>query len=447
MLSKLASASKPVNFSFALPKTVIEQLRKKFKEVLKNVVFRRVGSVIYSKDAHLEYAVEYIPVQNEQGNVIVQGTEIDHFDSKKYSEEKIKQNIELHYNMFACFCSTEELRPETKLTKKQQIFIASGKYNEPDFLLSHTFGILFEDELRDNDVPPRVGDLICLEAVIGPKGIPQAKWWFNCSDQFMHLWTYIMFPEHPSISRIPNPLTGNYLQTNTYLKWILGYNDAGEKVPLDEAKKRYFRLRTEAASRKYVHVYCALYVMMVQGVLPNWKNVPNNQSETRKIKEWDIPEDFVDRVLRTHTTFFDDLPSDDFCKKSVKNIVFGRGIEPLKVHFDKSSLPPKGVQPNLAMEDFPSLSSKGEKSSAPKEEKKVSVDEELIKKLEDVIRSDFAKKQEDARRAIEEEMKEEMKALEERYKLLLSSRLKDVEASMQIAIDNIRSSFAEASKK
>jgi hypothetical protein len=146
--------------------------------------------------------------------------------------------------------------------------------------------------------------------------------------------------------------------------------------------------------------------------------------------------------LKNHTTFFEDLPSGDPRKKSVNDVVFGRNQEPLRVCLDKI----KQENP-IKPEEFPSLSSK-EKEKLPETPKSNStmVDDSLMQKLEEVIRADFAKKREDMQRLLEEERKKEMKALEERYASLLSSKMKDIDESMEIALQNVKSSLRNVTK-
>lgn len=445
MMSKMMESGNSSKNLFSLPEKTRTQLLNHMKETWKNFIFRRVAKVVFTGSSKPDRVLKCNPVQDDKGEITIFKEDITaSFDPKKVSDNDMKY-LEFQYDMFAFFCSKDELRNESKTTKGQEIYAASGKYNQLDMLMDPTsMGVLFHPELRDNNIPPRIGDLICLEAEPGPKGMPQAKWWFNCSDQFMHLWTYVMYEKHPSFDKIPNPLTGNYLQTNTYLKWIMGYRHSGEKAPLEEAKKRYFRLRTEDASRQWVHIYCALFVMVKQKTIPNWTNIPNNQSETKKLAEWDVPSGFIDSILKTHTTFFKDLPSDDPRKKSVDDIVFGRNEQMMNVCLHKI----KQENPKPP-EDFSSLSSKTpippEKPATIQEA--TMVDDSLIQKLEDVIRADFAKKREDMQRLLEEERKKEMKALEERYTTLLSSKMKDIDQSMEIALQNVKSSLRTVSKK
>lgn len=89
---------------------------------------------------------------------------------------------------------------------------------------------------------------------------------------------------------------GNALQTNSYLKWFLScYEDNLKSLP-DEMTSRFWALRTEFASRVFVHVYAALVLMCRYGEFPCEWNIPNN-IEGPRMHSWDVPAGWLDSLV------------------------------------------------------------------------------------------------------------------------------------------------------
>ena len=184
--------------------------------------------------------------------------------------------------------------------------------------------------------PPRKGDLICGLAHSRGKGnIPAFNHWFLCSEQFLHAWTALMYPEpHETLCARANMnieledsvrsflMSGNRLSTSTYRKWLMsepGTDKEGKVVPIDRSEeehaRRFYHLRTENASQTHVHLYAALVLMGRYGEAPvndvettttnedgtttTVKKVGNYARNLRgeSMTRWDLPEGWVEKML------------------------------------------------------------------------------------------------------------------------------------------------------
>ena len=236
---------------------------------------------------------------------------IDDDDLTKYRESEYEKNVEERYNMYRGMVSKSKLRDNDKYAGESIAFY-SQTYSE--------FVFLELDFVKaTNYVPPRPGDLICGIVSRTDKGLVYDNW-FNCSDQFLRTWTAIMYDKHDIFPRIDLRkwlFTGNRLTTNNYYKWLMSHHDENGKqikeVDQEEQRKRYFRLRTESASKSWLHTYAAVVLMVRYGEYPTNENIPKvlnrkaikfstGQEEQYTIPNWDLPPQFVDQFLEMHST-------------------------------------------------------------------------------------------------------------------------------------------------
>lgn len=162
---------------------------------------------------------------------------------------------------------------------------------------------------------PQIGDLVSGFVDKNEKGYYYTVW-FICSDQFLHMWTSIMEPESEALcKKIPrgmdkeyailrNLMSGNRLCTNSFLKHTLGCHQSGIPFPPEEMQERYYSLRTETPSIRYVHLYAAVVLMIRYGTLPTDENVPNNidrktsdKKTTAKLTKWSLPTGWLDMII------------------------------------------------------------------------------------------------------------------------------------------------------
>lgn len=89
---------------------------------------------------------------------------------------------------------------------------------------------------------------------------------------------------------------GNFTMTNTYRKWCLSCMQNGLGSTDEELQKRFWNLRTETASR-WVHIYCALVLMVRYREFPCIYNIPNVGGNGPFMKSWDLPDGWLERIV------------------------------------------------------------------------------------------------------------------------------------------------------
>ncbi len=361
--------SKIENVKLPLPNSTRKELRDFLRSKFSNFIFRRVGKVLVKPEDMLSVE-NFQACVSENGGVYI-NSEIIHpseYNPDFFTSEQLEKNLEFKSKKFSLFTSPNKLRDNDRWGKTS-IYCASMNYNQLDFLSNEcTFEPLNLKELRSNTVLPRVGDLICMEVDIGSKGKPQAKWWFNCSDQFLHAWTLIMYDSCESFVKkdlYAHSFSGNRLQTNTFLKWSLSRKDNNISLDEDECRKRYYRLRTEYVSKKWVHLYCSLVLMARFGELPTVHNIPNNINEP-EITKWDLPPYFVQTLLSKRTHFFESISESFHPEKyfDLEGTIFERKIiVEEKVTIDRPSI--EGVEQQLNVVPVPTVDVCDEKEFPP----------------------------------------------------------------------------------
>jgi hypothetical protein len=93
-------------------------------------------------------------------------------------------------------------------------------------------------------------------------------------------------------------MSGNTIITNSYRKWLLACvhnNIAPDPV---EAKKRFYKLHVEEAANSFCHVYAFLVLALRYRELPCAYNIPNNIDGSPQVRDWDLPDGYVERFLR-----------------------------------------------------------------------------------------------------------------------------------------------------
>lgn len=361
-----------MNSKFQIPSDVRKNMEKSVQNAFQDFTFRKVKRLVFPAESTLLSVKFSEPKVTSSGGVTISSIDIDpkKYQSETYSSAQKDKNLEFSYNMYAGFTAEEKLRDNDK--HKGSIYFSSNNYRQLD-VVNGSFCPGETQEFKSSGrIPPRVGDLICMKVEMGPKGKLWAKWWFTASEQFLHAWTLIMYANHPSFDRkdlYKRSFTGNRLQTNSFLKYTLSHKDNGAVPDEAELSSRYFRLRTEYVSKKWVHVYCALVLIVRFGELPHAGNIPNNIGGLKMMK-WDLPYDFVRNLLGMHSTYFDAIPKENPMNCNLESIIFESadgGVESDTVFFDRPAIVGEKVEkatviPKLEdQSEFPSLP----KSTAP----------------------------------------------------------------------------------
>lgn len=167
--------------------------------------------------------------------------------------------------------------------------------------------VTLDFEHTDTQIVPQVGDLLCGTVEV-EHSEPFFVRWFICSEQFYRCWTLCLHPDHESFSRVKTTkkspreywMSGNRLMTNSYLKWCLAYGNLGIPVSHEQRIQRYWQLRTEPLSVHWVHVYCALVLMIRYHEVPDESNVPQNKGGV-PYPHWHLPRFWVADFIKHHT--------------------------------------------------------------------------------------------------------------------------------------------------
>lgn len=162
-------------------------------------------------------------------------------------------------------------------------------------------------------IPPRThsseSDIIC--GIVGCNGKRfYYEKWFIASEQLMRAWTLLMYgtghqawkayrkPKDDTPERLRATLMAkNTICGNSYRKMLMAHNQNSLEVKMEDRFSRFYMLRNEFSHCPYVHTYAALVTMCVYHELPTPENVPKTLGNEPKMKQWDLPPQFVERVI------------------------------------------------------------------------------------------------------------------------------------------------------
>jgi hypothetical protein len=158
------------------------------------------------------------------------------------------------------------------------------------------------------------GDMICGEVERDGNGKPHFMRWFNCSHQFLRMWTLTMYDDHESF-RTKALCGGNgkvVHEENMYRRLFSG-NRLCTAHYLKSPEESFKHSRTEPESRQWMHIYAAIVLVMRYNRLPTSDPSDNNIPVThvaekdkdgkivtrpvQSAKEWNIPCGFVEKLL------------------------------------------------------------------------------------------------------------------------------------------------------
>lgn len=293
--------------------TIRNFLRKKFSGDDEGCCFFRRFNVLLSSPKNL------IEITNHFGPNVSQTLS----SLEGISPEMLKKNVELKYSKFSGFTTARSIRDEPHEYNDKEIYIHSNNYCQVDFSLDFTFKFNKKRQLC-SPVTPQNGDLIFIfisnktsDAKNGKDNQrslkPRADMWCIVSEQFLHAWTLIQYDWHESFDKLiatntptekkemvlkEKIFSGNRLMTNSWLKYNLALADSGKTMTTEESKERYWFLRTEYASRKWVDIYAAIVLVGRYGELPCPVNVPNSKSGDPTRISWCLPETFMTMFLQ-----------------------------------------------------------------------------------------------------------------------------------------------------
>ncbi len=259
--------------------------RKCLQDKMSNFVFRRVGS--YKEHSQTNW---FKHQYNKNMERVSKSTD---------------DNVVGYSTNFSVMTLPQKLRSNDRYNS-MPITCHSSVYEEFDILKR-------EWAKRSLLALPKRHELLCIDVGRARDGSLVAARWFMCSEQFLRAWTLIMFDTHETFDKkIKNGdetvlkrwiLSGNRLNTNSYLKWINAHKQSCKKIDLREQKKRYHPIKTEHLSERYVHVYSAVVLMARYGEIPNNQNVPRNNDDSGiYCRKWSLPDNIENLVAEFSRT-------------------------------------------------------------------------------------------------------------------------------------------------
>lgn len=257
--------------------TFSQNLTSKLQTKFSNLVFKRVGKVCLNGNDQIDVTFHHSPTASD---VYTTAEAVN----ANFTDKQIEKNVEYRYKKFSGF--------DTSST-----FFNSRNYAEIDFGSDDCLPT-FNFVKKTTNVPPRVGDLICgLVELDNERKTYYYKYWFICSEQFLHLCNLLFSEEPQTLKEFDRVMSGNRLMSNTYRKWSLSSANFLKSLSLDneERMERFYHLRHETIAKKYVHVYAAIAMICRYSERPNENNVPNNKNlqPEDKITKWDLPENYI----------------------------------------------------------------------------------------------------------------------------------------------------------
>lgn len=286
-----------------------------FKNAFGSLVFRRV------KEVHIHAPkVLHVVKVGEDGNPAPVGV-VSQSNAHTISRDEMEKNV---IELCSSYYFLTQLTPLRESDTYGKISLHGKRANKVELDVSRMALVGCSENQRQ--VMPRVGDLICGRVAKTKSEDGKDRYhfsqWFICSDQFLHAWTAILYPECVSLRRYEDDddakvrrylMSGNRLCTNSYLKYMAGAHDSGVAVPLEERRKRFYVLRTEETSITHVHIYAALVLMIRYHELPSEHNVPNNLNGDPKLKGWSLPAGWLEMMVQRYAIEIKtpQVPTDD----------------------------------------------------------------------------------------------------------------------------------------
>ena len=293
--------------------TGIDDLRRTFIENTKEFVFRTIDTVTVADEDRIGCGYLAPTPTGEVSAVFYKSGE----PHPIFTPYELERNVEVHAKKFFCLTKRAPLRPGTKGESKVaggQILLLSEKYGCLDLFDNMDFKMVHSQNL----IVPVAGDMVCILPAKGRKGQePEAEAWFVCSPQFLRTWTLIHYNEHDSIKALAphrdpsvdrhdeavlrkKVFSGNTTMTNAYLSWVISCYQNGLVSDEAELRNRFWNVRTEYASREFIHVYSALVLMLRYSECPGPYNIPNKLDSSPKLRTWHLPQGWLERLFQKY---------------------------------------------------------------------------------------------------------------------------------------------------
>jgi hypothetical protein len=259
---------------------------------------------------------------------------ISQHEFEKLPKSVVDKNVQVKFRTFHGFTKFNSVRDEPDCVRGRPIFFHSKNFRQFD--LTHDMSFNFSSDKRlNNHSTPMEGDLLfvflsnqtidSLEKGISVSKLPNADMWFIASEQFLRAYTAILYDWHETFDLMTNvPMdaprdikeealkyklfSGNKLMTNSWAKYHLSHEAEGKLVSQQDSIDKFWNLRTEYSSKRWVDIWCALVLAARYGELPCHQNVPNNKAGPQRVS-WDIPKNLVSKLVK-YALCSENIPSD-----------------------------------------------------------------------------------------------------------------------------------------
>lgn len=254
-----------------------KDIKNKIKDEISDFIFRKV-KIVFLNDKNLRDIFYH-----DQESHLKINTEV--FLETKTPESVLVNNIERKYSYYTGFTDNIPLFPNDDISS--DIYFSSQNICNLDTI---TFEMKY---LKKKTSPPlENNDVLCMKVRKSDekKNSYEAIKWFVVSEQFIRLWSYIVYDIQIEPSK---------LETNLFMKWKL-YHQQRKLVPEKDSQiyKNFKWFRTERPANRWVHIYLCVY-FLCQGIIPNSTNLPLNDYQ---LKDWDLPKNMVKQFIKKWTT-------------------------------------------------------------------------------------------------------------------------------------------------
>lgn len=340
-----------------------DEIRRAIQKKIGHLIFRRVAKIECGQVLSVEH---HFVEQNEKkgqdvdlsvgdmdpfGYVTRKVLPSDFYERKKYLDKlpstELSTNVLIRYDGYKGTTIEKAARPEADKYDGRRIEFDMSGMNSLD-IENGTFRWRNKVDPCVKNVAPNIArqnpnnisDMICGEVVETRDGHLKFSKWFICSNQFLRMWTLVMFKKHevfyttnysaPNARNLDDDefedhlrqrvMTCNRLCTSTFRKWQLVRNG----ILSPKVMTTFGIIKTERESRDWVHIYAAIVLIARYNEFPSSDprnhNIPvindghfsdigyvdeqgkfcvEKSTTTRPTHyQWDIPRNFIQNFLQ-----------------------------------------------------------------------------------------------------------------------------------------------------
>lgn len=273
------------------------------------LIFRRVVNVV---GMHLTQVYRHHASQSTPGVPVVR-TEIGVEDYEDFDFDYTERLIETRYTEVYVGTGVKPMRKCDRYGGAS-FNLTHETCAELDIFSSTCFkarGVVDSRGDRGYEVPEAGGLVVIRLGMNSTRADPVIGSWAPCSEQFLHLWTYLHYNNHHAFhkgagrgadtsrglgERSHNKaMCRTTLGLNTLRRLVLAYTCAAKPLPHFTNK---VPVAVERHAKEYCHTYNCIYLMAVSGILPTQKNIPTRSTSSGPVlKTWDLSPYFAQYLI------------------------------------------------------------------------------------------------------------------------------------------------------